>query len=309
MLWLVVMAVLALLVPANAAAHGRGPTVAIDDRLVLSHAVPGLTVRILDGDRSLHVSVAPGHDVVIRGYLGEPMLRFASGVVTANRASPTASADRVVSAGSGWVEVARGRTYAWHDHRLAPPPGGGGGGGGAVGRWTVPVTVDGSQATIAGTFWRVERPDLVPWLVGALAAASAVALVAFRLPRARGTLALALAIVAGAAALTAIAAFALRDAPTGNVQWLQLAAGGIVAAAAAAVLLRTHGARQTAVAGVIGALAAAAMLSALPVFRHGVVISALPATAARLACAAALVGGACAAAVSLFAHPARRLAR
>jgi hypothetical protein len=305
-LWLVVMAMLALLLPANAAAHGRGPTVAIDDRLVLAHGVPGLTVRILDGDRSLHVSVAPGHEVVIHGYLDEPMLRFADGVVTANRASPTATADRVVTAGSGWVQVAHGREFAWHDHRLAPPPGGG---HGAVGRWTVPVTIDGKRATIAGTFWRVAHPDLAPWLLGALAAAGAVALLSLRAPQARGRLALALAVVAAAAALAAIAAFALRDAPTGNVQWLQLVGGGIVAVAAAAVLVRTRGTRQTAAAGVIGALAAAAMLSALPVFRHGVVISALPATAARILCAAALVGGAGAAAVSLFAQPVRRIAR
>jgi hypothetical protein len=45
------------------------------------------------------------------------------------------------------------------------------------------------------------------------------------------------------------------------------------------------------------------------VFRHGVVISALPATAARVACAAALTAGAAAAAVSLFAQPARGHAR
>jgi len=306
MLWLVVMAGLALLLPANAAAHGRGPTVAIDDRLVISHGVPGITVRILDGDRSLHVAVAPGHDVVILGYLDEPMLRFADGIVTANRSSPTATADRVAKAGSGWVQVARGREYAWHDHRLAPPPDGA---DGAAGLFTVPVTIDGRRAAIAGTFWRVSRPGLLPWLLGALAATGGVFVLAMRAPRARARLALALAVIAAAAALTAIAAFALRDAPTGDVQWFQLAGGAIVAAAAAAVLVRTRGTRQTAAAGVIGALAAAAMLSALPVFRHGVVISALPATAARVVCAAALVAGASAAAVSLFAQPARRHAR
>ena len=115
--------------------------------------------------------------------------------------------------------------------------------------------------------------------------------------------------VAAAAALVAIGAFAVRDAPTGGIQWFQLAGGVVVAAAAAAVLVRTHGSRRTVAAGVIGALAAAAMLSSLPVFRHGVVISALPATAARLACAVALVGGICAAAVSLVAEQPRRLAR
>jgi hypothetical protein len=299
------MALLALVLPADAAAHGRGPIVALADRVVVGRQVAGVHVRVLDGDRSLQVSVEEGHTLVVRGLLGEPMLRFAGGVVEANRSSPTATADRIVSGGTGWQRVAAGRSFAWHDHRLAPPPGG----SGTVGRWTVPVTIDGRASAIGGTFVHVPGPDLVPWLLGALVAAAAIVLVAVRRPRLRTTLVLVLAIVAGVAALTAITAFAVRDAPTGGIEWLQLAGGAIVAAVAAAVLLRSHGTRRTAAAGVIGALAAAAMLSSLPIFRHGVVISALPAAFARLVCAAAVVGGACAAGLSLVADQPRRLAR
>ena len=117
LLWLVVMAALALLLPANAAAHGRGPTVAIDDRLVLTRPVAGLSVNVLDGDRSLHVVVAPGQTAIVRGYLGEPMIRFADGTVEANRASPTATADRIVAAGTGWQRVAERSLL-----RVARPP-------------------------------------------------------------------------------------------------------------------------------------------------------------------------------------------
>ena len=53
-------------------------------------------------------------------------------------------------------------------------------------------------------------------------------------------------------------------------------------------------------AGVVGAVAAAVSLSSLPVFWHGVVISALPATLARAVCALAIVGGAAAAALSFL---------
>jgi len=300
------MALLALMLPANAAAHGRGPTVAIDDRVVVARAAPGIVVHVLDGDRALHLTVAPGHDVIVRGYLGEPMIRFADGLVSVNRASPTANADRIATTGTGWRTVVHGRTYAWHDHRLAPPPSSH---DGPAGSWSVPLTVDGKRSAIAGTFWHVPPPSLLPWVVGGLAMIAAVAALAARLPRRRGPLALGLSILAAVAALVAIGAFAVRDAPTGGIQWFQLAGGLIVAAAAAAVLLRSHGTRRTAAAGVIGALAAAAMLSSLPVFRHGVVISALPATLARLACALALVGGVCAAAVSLVADAPRRLAR
>jgi hypothetical protein len=300
------MVALALLLPANAAAHGRGPVVALDDRLVIGRPVDGISVHILDGDRSLYVTAEPGRTVIVRGYLDEPMIRFADGSVEANRASPTASADRIVTTGTGWKRVAGGRSFAWHDHRLAPPAGGG---NGTVGRWSVPLTIDGRAAAITGTFVRVRGPSVVPWLLGAAATLGAIIGLAVRRPRTRAALVLVLAIVAAVAALVAISAFAVRDAPTGGVQWFQLTGGAVVAIAAAAVLARTHGTRRTAAAGVIGALAAAAMLSSLPVFRHGVVISALPAGLARLACAAAVVAGLCAAGLSFVADQSPRLAR
>jgi hypothetical protein len=65
-------------------------------------------------------------------------------------------------------------------------------------------------------------------------------------------------------------------------------------------LVRLHGRRRGRAAGLAGAVAAAVTVAALPVFWHGVVISALPADAARLACVIALVGGVAAAAVSLL---------
>ena len=300
------MAVLVLLLPANAAAHGRGPVVALDDRLVIGPPVEGVTVRVLDGDRSLQVTVEPGRTVVVRGLLGEPMVRFADGAVEANRASPTANADRIVTAGIGWKRVADGRSFAWHDHRLSPPAHGG---TGTVGRWSVPLTIDEHPAAISGTFVRVPGPDILPWLLGAAASAAAIIVVAIRRPRSRTALVLVLSVVAAVAALAAITAFAIRDAPTGGVQWFQLAGGATVAIAAGAVLARTSGTRRTAAAGVIGALAALAMLSSLPIFRHGVVISALPAELARLVCAAAVVAGICAAGLSFLADQPPRIVR
>ena len=306
MLWLVVMAVLALLVPANAAAHGRGPTVALDDRLTVVATPPGLRARVLDGDRSLQLTVDSDRTVVVRGYLGEPMIRFANGSISANRSSPTANADRVVPAGHGWSHVAEGRTFAWHDHRLAPPPDP----TGRRQRWSVPLTVDGRAAVLAGTFTRVPPPDLLPWLFGAAAGLAALLAAARRRAADRGAIVLALAAAAGASALVAIGAFAVRDAPTGGVQWFQLGSGAVVGVVAAAVLARTRGQRRANAAGVIGALAAAAMLGSLSIFRHGVVISALPAGLARLACAAAVVAGLGAAAISFLpAAGPRRLAR
>ena len=72
------------------------------------------------------------------------------------------------------------------------------------------------------------------------------------------------------------------------------------ASRSAGLLVYLRGIRRVHAAGVVGAIAAAVSISSLPVFWHGVVISALPATGARLACALALVCGAAAAALSFL---------
>ena len=78
----------ALALPAQAAAHGRAPTIALDYRLTLDAAtlaLPGVHVRVLDGDRDFQVSVDPGVRLVVRGSLNEPMLRIGPGGVWVER--------------------------------------------------------------------------------------------------------------------------------------------------------------------------------------------------------------------------------
>ena len=293
------LAVLAL--PAQAAAHGRSPTVALDFRLQLdaaSESIPGVHVHVLDGDRSLELSVTGDHQVVVRGLLREPVLRIGPNGVWVNAASPTAAADRLVSKrGSDWVRLSSGRSIAWHDHRLAPPPASR---PGRAGTFVVPISVDGRPATIGGTFWRVRSPAAWPWLSGALAFAAAVAAAAAFRRGWRAYLTVGLGTAAGLGALVAVTTFAAKDAPNGRIAWLQIAAGVLVGLVLAAVLVVLHGGRRVHAAGVVGAIAAAASIGSLPVFWHGVVISALPATPARFACGLALVGGAAAAALSFL---------
>jgi hypothetical protein len=67
-----------LAAPAGASAHARTTTVALDYRLELDHAsrtLPGVSAKILDGDRALRIGVR-GVTVVVHGDLGEPMLRI-----------------------------------------------------------------------------------------------------------------------------------------------------------------------------------------------------------------------------------------
>ena len=280
-----------MVAPAGANAHGRSPTVAIDYRLTLAPAPAGLAVKILDGDRSLEARVAPGATLLVRGLLREPMLRIDDAGVFANAASPTAQGDKIVRAGTGWQRVGSGRSYAWHEHRLTPA--------GAAGGFRIPVVVNGREGVIAGTYVRVPRPALWPWLGGGAALAAAIGAASLR-RRLQLPLALGAGVVAGLAALAAVIAFALRDRPSGGVGWLPIGAGIAVALALAVPLLRLHGRRRVHAAGLVGAVAAAVTVESLPVFWHGVVISALPANGARLAAGLALLCGVAAAALSLL---------
>src|SRR6202012_2004563 len=95
--------------PATAAAHGRNATVALAYRLRLVPAVlDGVHLRVLDGDRDLQATVAPGSRLVVLGYLHEPVIRIAAQGVWVNASSPTAQADKLVVAPSGWGMVANG---------------------------------------------------------------------------------------------------------------------------------------------------------------------------------------------------------
>lgn len=288
------LACVTLALPARASAHARSATVALDYKLVLDRkALLGVSVSILDGDRSLRVSVPPGTMVVVGGDLAEQMLRFDSGGVWVNRQSITAVSEKLTKPGSGWRLLSTGSTYTWHEHRLAPPPWQST--TGAVARFTIPIWIDGSRERISGTFVRYARPALWPWLLGAAALAAIVG-AALRLGRPVTTL---LGALAGFAAVVSLVAFAVADAPNGRVAWVQIALGVGLAAAMYALLVRSRGSRRSAVAGLLGGAAAAVSLGSLGVFRHGVVVSALPGTASRALVELAFVCGVAAAATSL----------
>jgi hypothetical protein len=294
------VALTALALPAQAAAHGRSPTVALDYRLALdasTRSLAGVHVRVLDGDRELELRADPGVRVVVLGSLREPILRIDSRGVWANASSPTATSDLLVSSSKhGWVRLHGGRTATWHDHRLAPPPVSR---PGPVGRFVLPLSVDGRPARISGTFVRVARPSPWPWLLAGAVFAGVVA-VAVRRRGSRAALTVGLGVAAGVAALVEVTTFAFRDAPSGGVAYLQVVTAFVVAGVLAGLLLRLRGRARVHAAGVVGAVAAAVSLSSLPVFWHGVVISALPATAARAVCAFAVAAGVSAALLSFM---------
>ena len=86
-----IVVVACLVVAAPAAAHSRAPTVALDYRVRIEPVtLPGVHVDVVDGDRALRVRVDEPHRLLVRGLLGEPLLRFGASGVWVNRASPTA---------------------------------------------------------------------------------------------------------------------------------------------------------------------------------------------------------------------------
>jgi hypothetical protein len=302
-----VIALVCLVATGRASAHSGSPTLALDYRLRLAQPMPaGVTAEVVDGDRALRVRVAPPHRLIVRGLLGEPVLRFGPDGVWANRASATADADKIVRRGSGWARMTTGHTFLWHDHRLAPP---GGLRSGASAPWSLPVMLDGRPVALTGTFTRVARPALWPWLAAALLGIAGLAALVRATPARRAETATALSGVAAAGALAASAAFATGDTIVKHTQWIEVGSAALLAVLAAAALLLGDRSLRTWAAMVVGVVAAALGLGSLSVFWHGVVISSLPANVARLATLVAFLGGAAAVVLAVLTPTSRGVRR
>jgi hypothetical protein len=185
-------ALVALALPSTAAAHLRSGTVAVDYRPRLTHRPAGpLIVGVYLSDRALHISVQPGHSVVVYGYLGEPFVRVGVAGVAVDTSSPTAAAAGLVPRGTpskGWTLRSHNRSVVWHDVRTSRP------------RWRVPISIDGRRDAIVGETRHFPRPVSWPWLV------VLAAVVAFGAVRLRPA---ALGLISSAAAMLVAAGFAL----------------------------------------------------------------------------------------------------
>ena len=298
-------ALVVLALPPAASAHSAAPVIALDVRLRVDSR-PGVRAQVIDGNRWLRLAVDPARSLSVRGLLGEPFIRFDRGGVFVDRGSPTAAADRIVKGqGSGWARVARGHSFSWHDHRLAPPRGLA---AGATAPFSLPIFLDGRPAVIRGRFTAVARPRWWPWLVGAALALPAIAVAAARAPRRRDLLAWMAAVAAAGGAFVATLGFALAVTFARASLWLE-------AAVAAALLLLAVGGLlerrllRTWTASLVGAAAVVICLRYVPVFWHGVVISSLSPALTRAAVVAAIAGGLAAVGISFTAEDEPRATR
>ena len=141
-----------------------------------------VTATIEGGDSFIRIEVAPGHEVYVEGYAGEPYLWIdADGVVHENVHSPATYYNRHRSgvdqlppeadadAEPDWKVVGHGGAHAWHDHRAhwmggAPPTDMQA--GDSLPPTSVPLTVDGVATEISVLITLVAAPSPWPAIVG-----------------------------------------------------------------------------------------------------------------------------------------------
>jgi hypothetical protein len=256
-------------------------------------------MRIVGGDSFIELKVAPGLDVVVLGYSGEPYLHIApDGTVSENEHSPARwlnakrFGDVVVpgaadaTAEPSWQRVGTAGRVAWHDHRthwMAPtrpdPP---------ERTWSVPLLVQGHPVTVEGRYYAVDPPASWPWWVLAIAAGALTVWVA------RTRIARAAVAVAVPAVLTGLVGWGLAQLPGGRngLVVMTLAAVALVAAVAAVAT------RRSPFAGAFLAGAGVALLvyalRRLDVLGHAVLVTSLPGWIDRLSVSLALGVGAAA---------------
>ncbi len=161
-----------LIAPAGASAHGPVNPPATSYLATVRQAPAGLDAKVVDGDQRMWLQVAPDQTVVVLDYRGAPYLRFSRNGVQVNHNSSMYYLNQIpaelVPANVGprtppnWSSVSGGHAYGWHDGRLhalaatALAPG-----TTYVGRWSIPVRVDGRSAVIAGGLTYAPNPSVV----------------------------------------------------------------------------------------------------------------------------------------------------
>ena len=167
----------ALVLPEGAFAHvGRTAPVATNFEARITAIKPPSPVveaKVVDGDRQLWLRTRADAVVVIPGAEGEPLLRFDPAGVQVNLRSLTAQADRIdrldlrpdtnPAARPHWHRLTSDHSYRWHEHRLhaLEPLARGQRRRTVLGRWSVPLLIDGRRHSLAGVL--VYRPPRFTW--------------------------------------------------------------------------------------------------------------------------------------------------
>ena len=291
-----------LLAPATATAHGPVNPAATSYLATVRQSPAGVQAKVVDGDQRMWVQAAPGETVVVLDYRGAPYLRFSAHGVQVNRNSSMYYLNQVppelVPANVGprtapeWSQVSGGHSYQWHDGRLhalaatALAPG-----TTYVGRWIIPLRVDGRREVIAGGLRYAPNPSVV-WFWPILVALACV-FAGLRIRRRELDLRIArgLALIALGAFTVAALGEQLHGRP--DVSIGQLIVLALLLAFAAWALVRLVLGRHGWFGFFLIALAALFEgATQIGVLTHGFVLIALPPLVARLAVITCLAAGA-----------------
>ncbi len=175
----------ALLAPGAEAHFGTGKLGYKSTIQAVEPPMPGLDLKVLYGDDQMQLENRSGKTIVIKGYGGEPYLRFSPDGIAVNVNSPAgylnqdrygqATVPKTASAEArpNWQKLAGGDLWAWHDHRIhymsriAPKP--------IrdaprephhVQDWKVPATQDGKPFFISGSLNYTPPPQEASFPVG-----------------------------------------------------------------------------------------------------------------------------------------------
>ena len=297
--------VAALVLPGAALAHvGKSAPVATNFDANISGVEPpssAVEAKLVDGDRALWLRVRGDATVLIPGAEGEPLLRFDRAGVFVNLRSLTAQSDRIdrfdlrpdpnPRAAPLWHRLSSGHSYLWHEHRLhaLEPLARGHRTRTVVGRWSVPLLIDGKRHALAGQLVYHPTGSAWPWilLACALAGFSAGALAVSSVAARR------MAVLAALAAVLLIWAVRigreLYGRPTvGATGYVEIALTSLVGIVLLYGLLHRDGEVRMFTAFLVGFGCLYQGLTMLPVLTHAVALTALPTPVARVAVAAIL---------------------
>ena len=170
---LIALAVALGVFPAAAQAHGPIAPAASSYFAKVLELPAGLQAKVIDGDLRMWLQVPRTRTVIVLDYRGAPYVRFSPAGVDVNHNSSmyylnqtpvalTPPTNLTASTPPSWHRVSGGHSYEWHDGRLhalaavALQPG-----VSFVGRWRIPVRVDGQLSSISGGLWHTDHPSIV----------------------------------------------------------------------------------------------------------------------------------------------------
>ena len=295
------------LFPSGAAAHGPVAPIATSYLARVSTIPAGVEAKVIDGDQRMWLRVPATDTLVVLDYRGARYLRFSRTGVEVNRNSSmyylnqtpaqTVPSGLAPTAPPRWASVTGAHQYSWHDGRLhalastALTPG-----MSYVGRWTIPLLVDGRASAITGGLWHANDPSIVwLWPIVVLLACT-IALWRVRRPELDVRAERALGFVCLGATTVAAVARNLHGRPTVSVlQMLTFAAViAFIGWAARRVLTREAGYFTYFLIAFVAIYEAGQLV---PTLLNGYVLAALPPFIAR---AAAVVGLGCGAGLLLI---------